>query len=59
MGCEAAAIAVAIVSAKLAGHFRSSPGEYFHGMVVKASIDRISPISLRPTRPTSSLKPLR
>jgi replication initiation protein RepC len=36
MGREEAAIAVAIVSAKPAGHFRSSPGGYFHGMVAKA-----------------------
>jgi replication initiation protein RepC len=26
----------AIVSAKPSGHFRSSPGGYFHGMVAKA-----------------------
>jgi replication initiation protein RepC len=31
-----AAIAVAIVASKPAGHFRSSPGGYFHGMVAKA-----------------------
>jgi hypothetical protein len=37
MGREEAAIAVAIVSAKPTGHFRSSPGGYFHGMVAKAS----------------------
>ncbi len=36
MGREEAAIAVAIVSAKPAEHFRSSPGGYFHGMVMKA-----------------------
>ena len=36
MGREEAAIAVAIVSAKPVGHFRSSPGGYFHGMVAKA-----------------------
>jgi len=36
MGREEAAIAVAIVSAKPLGHFRSSPGGYFHGMVAKA-----------------------
>jgi len=36
MGREEAAIAVAIVSAKPSGHFRSSPGGYFHGMVAKA-----------------------
>lgn len=36
MGREAAAIALAIVAAKPAAHFTSSPGGYFHGMVVKA-----------------------
>ena len=33
MGREKAAIALAIVSAKPAEHFTSSPGSYFHGMV--------------------------
>ena len=36
MGREHAAIAIAIVSAKPAEHFRSTPGGYFHGMVAKA-----------------------
>jgi replication initiation protein RepC len=36
MGREEAAIALAIVSAKPAEHFRTSPGGYFHGMVEKA-----------------------
>lgn len=36
MGREQAAIAVAIVSSKPAGHFRGSPEAYFHGMVSKA-----------------------
>jgi replication initiation protein RepC len=36
MGREEAAIAIAIVSAKPAEHFRSTPGGYFHGMVAKA-----------------------
>jgi replication initiation protein RepC len=36
MGRERAAIAIAIVSAKPAGHFKSTPGGYFHGMVAKA-----------------------
>jgi replication initiation protein RepC len=36
MGCEQAAIAIAIVSAKPEAHFRSTPGGYFHGMVTKA-----------------------
>ncbi len=36
MGREQAAIALAIVSTKPPEHFRSSPGGYFRGMVVKA-----------------------
>ncbi|MFL5288270.1 MAG: replication initiation protein RepC [Rhodopila sp.] len=36
MGQECAAVAVALVSAKPAEHFRTSPGGYFHGMVAKA-----------------------
>ena len=36
MGRELAAVALAIVSAKEAEHFKSSPGGYFHGMVAKA-----------------------
>ncbi len=36
MGCELAAVAMAIVSTKEAEHFRSTPGGYFHGIVVKA-----------------------
>jgi replication initiation protein RepC len=36
MGREEAAIALAIVSAKPEGYFRTSPGGYFHGMVAKA-----------------------
>jgi replication initiation protein RepC len=36
MGRQQAAIAIAIVSAKPAEHFRSTPGGYFHGMVAKA-----------------------
>jgi replication initiation protein RepC len=42
MGREEAAIAVAIVSAKPAGHFRSSPGGYFHGMVAKAKVGELN-----------------
>jgi replication initiation protein RepC len=38
MGREEAAIALAIVSAKPAEHFRTTPGGYFHGMVAKAKI---------------------
>jgi replication initiation protein RepC len=36
MGRERAAIAVAIVSSKPAEHFRTTPGGYFNGMVVRA-----------------------
>jgi replication initiation protein RepC len=36
MGRDLAAVALAIVSAKEPGHFRSTPGGYFHGMVAKA-----------------------
>jgi replication initiation protein RepC len=36
MGREQAAIALAIVSTKPPEHFRSTPGGYFRGMVVKA-----------------------
>jgi replication initiation protein RepC len=36
MGRECAAVAVALVSARPAEHFRTSPGGYFHGMVAKA-----------------------
>jgi len=42
MGREEAAIAVAIVSAKPSGHFRSSPGGYFHGMVAKAKASELN-----------------
>ncbi len=37
MGRELAAVALAIVSAKEAEHFRTTPGGYFHGMVAKAA----------------------
>ena len=36
MGREQAAVALAIVSTKDPGHFRTTPGGYFHGMVAKA-----------------------
>jgi replication initiation protein RepC len=36
MGRELAAVALAIVSTKEPEHFRTTPGGYFHGMVVKA-----------------------
>ena len=42
MGREAAAIALAIVSAKPAEHFTSSPGGYFHGMVAKAKTGELN-----------------
>ena len=41
-GCEAAAIALALVSAKPAGHFTSSPGGYFYGMVAKAKASELN-----------------
>ena len=42
MGREKAAIAIAIVSAKPAEHFRSTPGGYFHGMVAKAKAGELN-----------------
>ena len=42
MGREPAAIAIAIVSAKPAEHFRSTPGGYFHGMVAKAKTGELN-----------------
>lgn len=36
LGRDLAAVALAIVSTKEAEHFRTTPGGYFHGMVVKA-----------------------
>ena len=39
---EQAAIAVAIVSAKPADHFRSTPGGYFHGMVTRAEAGELN-----------------
>jgi replication initiation protein RepC len=42
LGREQAAIAIAVVSAKPAGHFRSSPGGYFHGMVAKAKTGELN-----------------
>jgi replication initiation protein RepC len=42
MGREQATIAIAIVSAKPAAHFRSTPGGYFHGMVVKAKSGQLN-----------------
>jgi replication initiation protein RepC len=42
MGREQAAIAIAIVSTKEPGHFRTSPGGYFHGMVAKAKAGELN-----------------
>jgi replication initiation protein RepC len=42
MGREQAAIAIAIVSAKPAEHFRSTPGRYFHGMVANAKAGKLN-----------------
>jgi replication initiation protein RepC len=35
-------VAIAIVSAKPAEHFRSTPGGYFHGMVAKAKAGELN-----------------
>jgi replication initiation protein RepC len=63
MGREQAAIAIAIVSAKPAEHFRSTPGGYFHGMVAKASTGELNlartiwglrqAVASRPHRPSA------
>src|ERR1700761_5874413 len=42
MGRECAAVAVALVSARPAAHFRTSPGGYFHGMVAKAKAGELN-----------------
>jgi replication initiation protein RepC len=42
MGRETAAVAIAIVSAKPAEHFRSTPGGYFHGMLKKAKAGELN-----------------
>ena len=42
MGREKAAIAIAIVSTKDPGHFRTSAGGYFHGMVAKAKAGHLN-----------------
>lgn len=42
LGRAEAAIAVAIVSAKPVGHFRTSPGEYLHAMVAKAKCGQLN-----------------
>jgi replication initiation protein RepC len=41
MGRELAAVAMAIVSVKDPEHFRTTPGGYFHGMVVKARVGEL------------------
>jgi len=42
MGRECAAVAVGLVSARPAEHFRTSPGGYFHGMVIKAKAGELN-----------------
>jgi len=42
MGREQAAIALAVVSSKDPGHFRTTPGGYFHGMVAKAKAGELN-----------------
>ena len=42
MGRQEAAIAIAVVSAKPATHFRSTPAGYFHGMVAKAKAGKLN-----------------
>jgi replication initiation protein RepC len=42
MGRETAAIALAIVSVKPAGYFRTTAGGYFHGMVAKAKAGELN-----------------
>ena len=42
MGRELAAVALAVVSAKEAEHFRGSPGGYFRGMVAKAKAGELN-----------------
>ncbi|MDX5929443.1 plasmid replication protein RepC [Acidiphilium acidophilum] len=42
IGRERAAIALAIVSAKPAGHFKSGPAGYFHGMIAKAKAGELN-----------------
>ncbi len=60
MGREPAAIAVAIVSAKPAEHFRSTPGGYFHGMVAKAKSGQLNLArTIWGLRQTAALKPRR
>lgn len=59
MGRELAAVALAIVSTKDPGHFRTTPGGYFHGMVAKAKagelhLDRTVWAMRRATAPEGS-----
>ena len=42
MGRECAAVAVGLVSAKPAEHFRTSPGGYFYGMMAKAKAGELN-----------------
>ena len=41
IGRELAAVALAIVSAKAAEHFQTSPGGYFHGMIARAKAGQL------------------
>jgi replication initiation protein RepC len=41
MGRELAAVALAVVSTKAEGHFRSTPGGYFYGMVTRAKTGQL------------------
>jgi replication initiation protein RepC len=42
MGREQAAIAITIVSTRAPGHFRTTAGGYFHGMVAKAKAGELN-----------------
>jgi replication initiation protein RepC len=62
MGREKAATAIAIVSTKDPGHFRTSAGGYFHGMVTKAkagtlNLDRTLWGMRRASQPRAQGKP--
>jgi replication initiation protein RepC len=55
MGRECAMVAVALVSARPAEHFRTSPGGYFHGMVAKAKAGEL-PQALLDCRSTTGTR---
>ena len=64
MGREQAAIAIAIVSTRDPGHFRTTAGGYFHGMVAKAkagelNLDRTLWAMRRAAEPTARRRPER